>query len=321
MTELALTTQPASAIARSTIAHHSKSFALASALLGARVRDETAVVYTWCRRVDDAIDTPGDPDPVATLVALHADLDAVYAGETREPVLAAFARVVHDRRIPRSYPDELLAGMAMDASGMRYETLDDLLRYCWRVAGVVGLMMSHVFGVADDRALIRAAHLGIGMQLTNICRDVAEDWGRGRLYLPDEMLAAQGVRSLDPRPDQPFPAEAVPAVAAVVRDLLALADRYYRSGDRGVGALPWRAALAVRAARGVYSAIGDRVAATGFDVTAGRAVAPRHRKFVEVVRAVGRVTLSVPSRAVRFAFGRRIHVPTTELELLDVARP
>ncbi|HVV81460.1 MAG TPA: squalene/phytoene synthase family protein, partial [Kofleriaceae bacterium] len=211
MTSLALdrASPPAAVVARRTIAHHSRSFALASALLGRRLRDQAAVVYTGGRRADDAVDEPAaGEDHAAALARLHRELDDVYAGSAADPVLAAFGDVVRARRVPRHYPAELLAGMAMDAAGARYATMDDLRLYCWRVAGVVGLMMSHVFGVADERALPRAAHLGIAMQLTNICRDVAEDWQRGRLYLPDELVAAHGAGGLRGDLGRPLPASA-----------------------------------------------------------------------------------------------------------------
>ena len=114
---------------------------------------------------------------------------------------------------------------------------------------------------------VHAAHLGIAMQLTNICRDVAEDARAGRRYVPDTLLAK----------------------GSAVRELLAVADDYYRSGDRGIRALPWRAALAVATARRVYAAIGKRIAHTGYDVAAGRAVVSRGRKLVEVARAAAYV--------------------------------
>lgn len=305
------------AAARATIAHHSKSFALASALLGRRVRDETAVVYTWCRRADDAVDSAGH-DHAAALARLRRELDEVYAGTAQDPMLAAFADVVEARAIPRAYPEALLDGMAMDVAGTHYATLDDLLLYCWRVAGVVGLMMSHVFGVRRDAALRNAAHLGIAMQLTNICRDVAEDWQLGRLYLPDELLVHHGAGGLARALGGPLPPAARPALAGVVRALLALADRYYRSGDRGVSALPWRAALAVRAARGVYAAIGGRIARQRHDVLAGRAVVPTHAKLAHVVRAAGAIALSAPRRLLTL---RPARVPRVTLELCDVGRP
>jgi phytoene synthase len=317
VTSVALVPAGSAHIARATIAHHSKSFALASSLLGARIRDQTAVVYTWCRRADDAVDEHPDAsaeDLVAVLGVLNAELDAAYAGTARDPVLVAFGEVARARAIPRHYPQELLAGLAMDAVPTRYMTVDHVLAYSWRVAGVVGLMMSHVFGVSDDDALIHAVHLGLGMQLTNICRDVAEDWERGRLYLPDELLAVHGAGGLAGELGRPLPQAAVAPIAATVRDLLALADRYYRSGDRGIRALPWRAALAVSAARRVYAAIGRRIARTGHDVTAGRAVVSKPTKIAHVAAAVTRIAVTSPRRL----GSPRPRVPVRVLERSDV---
>jgi phytoene synthase len=322
VTTTALVAAGPAAEARTTIAVHSKSFALASKVLGRRLRDQTAVVYTWCRRADDAVDLAADRDhAIAALAGQRADLERAFAGTAADPVLAAFGEVARARAMPRAYPDALLDGMAMDVDGARYATVDDLLGYCWRAAGVVGLMMTHVFGVKDDRALPRAAALGIAMQLTNICRDVAEDWGRGRLYIPDELLAAHGGAGLAAELGGPLPATARAPLAGAVGDLLALADGYYRLGDRGVRDLPWRAALAVRAARRVYSAIGRRVAATGHDVTAGRVFVPRAAKLAHVGAALGRTLLDTPVRAGRAMFGARARVPAHTLELADVPRP
>jgi phytoene synthase len=349
MTDLALVRRAAAPLARATIAQHSRSFALASRLLDRRVREQTAVVYAWCRRADDAIDERGAaaPDPPADVLAsLARQIDAIYPGAvspprdaipggvarpaapvrgewearlwTTDPVLAALGDVVRARAIPRAYPRALLAGLAMDAAGTRYATLDELIGYAWRVAGVVGLMMAHVFGVADDGALVHAAHLGIAMQLTNIARDVGEDWTRGRLYLPDELLAAHGAGGLAGDLGRDLPASARSAIARARADLLALADRYYRSGDLGIPALPWRAALAATAARRVYAAIGEQIARTGHDVAAGRAVVPRAARLALVASAVARFALGAPRRIA----ARRPHrIPTRVLELRDVPPP
>ncbi len=317
MSTVALVPAGSAHIARATIAHHSKSFALASSLLGARIRDQTAVVYTWCRRADDAVDEyPGASatDLIAVIGVLDGELEAAYAGTARDPVLVAFGEVARARAIPRLYPQELLAGLAMDAVPTQYMTVDHVLAYSWRVAGVVGLMMSHVFGVSDDDALIHAAHLGLAMQLTNICRDVVEDWERGRLYLPDELLAVHGAGGLAAELGRPLPRSALAPIAATVGDLLALADRYYRSGDRGIRALPWRAALAVSAARRVYAAIGRRIARTGYDVTAGRAFVPKPAKVGHVAAAMARLALSSPRRL----GAPRPRVPVRVLERADV---
>ncbi|MDQ3335546.1 MAG: phytoene/squalene synthase family protein [Myxococcota bacterium] len=308
MTALAL----AAPVARMTIAHHSKSFALASKLLGPRLRDQTAVVYTWCRRADDAIDDGVDP---TALPVLHTELAHAYGGLATDPVLVAFGDVARERGIPQRYPEALLAGMAMDVAAVRYQTHEQLIEYAWRVAGVVGLMMTHVFGVSDEDALIPAAHLGIAMQLTNICRDVAEDWQRGRLYIPDELLAQHGAAGLAGDLERPLPASAVAPIALALRDLLALAERYYRSADRGISALPWRAAIAVRVARDVYAAIGGQIARQDHDVTAGRAHVPRAKKLALVGAAVARIAITSPARL----FAKHAAVPHRTLELSDVA--
>ena len=210
--------------------------------------------------------------------------------------------------------------MAMDLANTRYATTDELIAYAYRVAGVVGLMMTHVLGIDDDDAVVPAVHLGIAMQLTNVCRDVAEDWQRGRLYIPDDVLARHGARGLAGSLGDPLPGDAVPALAGAVRDLLALADRYYASADRGVVALPWRAAFAIRSARDVYSAIGGRIALVDHDVTAGRAFVPRAGKLARVATAALRTLTSTPRRVARLARGRRHRPPTRILELHDVPR-
>ena len=170
------------------INRHSKSFAFALRLLPAHRRDDVAMLYAWCRYVDDAVDLAPPHRQQQALAKLRRELTMVYGTTTlTSPVLGGFQQVVRRRRIPRGYPEALVEGMAMDVSGTRYRDLEHLLLYCYRVAGVVGLMMCHVLGVRDAvgaRALHHAAHLGIAMQLTNICRDVAEDWERNRLYIP-----------------------------------------------------------------------------------------------------------------------------------------
>jgi phytoene synthase len=269
-----------------TLAHHAKSFHFASHVLPAGCRAEAAVLYAWCRAADDAIDLAPRDSCRENLARLERELDAIYAGLPQtDLVLAAFQEVVRTRAIPREYPAELLAGLAMDIEKDRYATLDELLQYCFRVAGTVGLMMSHVLGVSDPAALRQAAHLGIALQFTNICRDVREDWERGRLYLPLDMLARAGAPGLDAHLGGELPATARAAVATVVRRLLKQADAYYRSGDGGIPALSTRCALSVRTARLVYAAIGDCIAARGYDALSGRAVVPLARKLRLLAKA------------------------------------
>lgn len=319
MTACALVPAAPAAAARQAIAHHSKSFALASRLLGRRLGDEAAIVYTWCRRVDDAIDAVDARHGREALARLERELALACAGVAVDAVTDAFGAIVRRRQIPRRYPTELLAGMRMDVEATRYDTLEQLFAYAWRVAGVVGLMMSHVFGVFDDDALVSAAHLGIAMQLTNVCRDVAEDWQRGRLYLPDDLLAAHGAPGLAGELGAGLPRSAHRAIALAVGDLLAVGDRYYLSGERGIPALPWRAALGVHAASRIYAAIGQRIRLAHHDVLAGRAVVPRAHKLAKVAGAATALALGAPGRWIR-ATRRRAAIPRRLLELGDVPR-
>ncbi|HTE50135.1 MAG TPA: phytoene/squalene synthase family protein [Kofleriaceae bacterium] len=285
--------------ARAILAAGSKSFALAGRLLPAGQRDRAAVVYAYCRRADDAVDQAGPVDRAGAVARLRGELARLYAGEASgNVVLDGFAEVARACRIPERYPAELLAGMEMDATGQRYDTVEQLLHYGYRVAGTVGLMMCHVLGLRDQRALVPAVHLGLAMQLTNICRDVEEDWRLGRLYLPAELLDPAGARNLASELGSVrLPARALGPASIAVEQLLALADRYYRSADLGMAALPWRASLAIRTARLVYAAIGDRIAARGFDVGAGRAVVPGATKLVLVGRAAAAAVRELPARA------------------------
>jgi phytoene synthase len=286
-------------VCRESIARHSKSFALASRLLPPGVGDDAAVVYAWCRRADDAIDLARVGDEGPALVRLRRELDSIYEGSAQsEPTLAAFQDVVRRSNMPREYPAALLDGMEMDVVGTRYQTVEQLLVYCYRVAGVVGLMMCHVMGVRDARALRHAAHLGIGMQLTNICRDVEEDFGRGRLYVPAELLEPSADVLMNPGAPDALRASR-DALAAAVRQLLGMADVFYRSGDAGLPLLSWRAALSVRTARLVYSAIGWRIRLRGCDVLSGRAVVPTSFKLVLVLLAMLRATFSLPAALTR----------------------
>lgn len=290
---------PARSSARAVIQQHSRSFSLAALLLAPLERQRAEALYAYCRRADDAIDLAPAREADGRLYRLRRELDAVYAGEAQsDPTLAEFQRVVFEARIPAEYPEALLCGFELDASGKSYETLDDLYRYCWCVAGSVGAMMCHVLGVRADQAVVHGVHLGMGMQLTNICRDVAEDWQLGRLYLPRELAPALH----QARGEREFPERHVAESAGAVRRLLREADAFYRSGDRGLGYLGPRARFSIAAARNVYSAIGRRIVAQGADVLAGRAVVSKPRKLWQVARAAATslaVGITHPASATR----------------------
>ena len=282
---------------RRRIAAGSRSFALAAGLLPRRSRPAALVVYAWCRRADDAIDRAPPAARPRALAGLHDELEHIARGTaTGDPVIDAFGTVASATGMPWHYPREMLAGMRMDLEQAAYDDLGELLHYCYRVAGTVGLMMTHVLTLRDDTALQAAAQLGVAMQITNICRDVLEDWQLGRLYLPRTWLQRSGLGGLPGQLGGPLPRAAREPLRAVVGEMLALAGRCYAGAEAGFIALPWRAAVSIRAARAIYAAIGGRIASTGCDVTAGRAVVPLTGKLTAVLAAAGAAGAELPAR-------------------------
>jgi phytoene synthase len=287
---------PAANICRETIRRHSKSFALAGALLDRRQRQNAFALYAWCRYADDAVDLAPQHQATDAVQRLRTQLADVFCGAVMpDPVAREFQRVVHERRIAYAYPHELLAGLAMDAAQTSYRSLDELMLYCFRVAGVVGLMMCHVLGIKSERALLNAAQLGMAMQLTNICRDVREDWQRGRLYLPTNLLEASGAPPADLAREELSPALRS-AMGAAVAATLKIADDLYSSAAAGFRELGWRAALSTQVAGLVYSAIGRRLARSRYDVWRMRAVVPPHAKLWLVTRAFIALLAEFPHR-------------------------
>jgi len=265
------------------LAEGSKSFAAASLILPRRLRGPAAVFYAFCRIADDLVDFSDDPGEA--VVELAARLDRIYAGEPdADPVDRAFCRVVRAYEVPRVVVDALIEGFSWDADERDYETLDEVLAYCARVASVIGVVMTLLMGPRDPRTLARACDLGAAMQLTNICRDVAEDAGRERLYLPATWLRERGI---DPAHFvahvDDYAGDA--RIAAVIETLLAKADTFYRRADAGIAMLPWDSRPAIRAARLIYADIGRVIREQGCDPMAGRAHTSKGRKAWLLLRA------------------------------------
>jgi phytoene synthase len=251
----------------------SRSFALASIFLPARVRAPATALYAFCRAADDAIDL--SDDQALALDRLRDRLDDIYAGRSGDAVDRAFGAVVADFALPRALPEALLEGFAWDVEARRYEDLPALIGYAMRVAGTVGVMMALLMGTRDAAMLSAACDLGCAMQLTNIARDVGEDARAGRLYLPLSWLRAEGI---DPAAwlDEP---RFTPGLGRIVARLLAEAGRLYARAEPGIARLPARCRPAIRAARRLYDGIGEAVAKAGYDSVSARAVVPMSRKL------------------------------------------
>ncbi|QIK13190.1 phytoene/squalene synthase family protein [Leclercia sp. 29361] len=254
--------------ATDTIAVGSKSFATAARLFDPATRRSVLMLYAWCRYCDDVIDgqelgfnaTPVDSAQAERRLEMlkNQTLRAWEGGEMHEPAFAAFQEVALGHNIPLQLAYDHLDGFAMDVRETHYETFDDNLQYCYRVAGVVGLMMARVMGVRDDAVLDRACDLGLAFQLTNIARDIVEDARVGRCYLPAQWLAEENIPPeaiATPQMRQPL--------AGLARRLVAEAEPYYASARAGLAGLPLRSAWAIASAHGVYREIGMKVSAAG----------------------------------------------------------
>lgn len=266
---------------RAAIRVGSRTFHAASHLLPLRVREPALALYAFCREADDAID--GSAEPRVALRALEERLDRAYR---REPIDnaadRALADVVAQFHIPRAVPAALLEGFAWDAEGRIYPDLPSLRAYGMRVAGTVGVMMSLLMGVRSPGALARAADLGIGMQLSNIARDVGEDARLGRVYLPRDWLAEAGIDADEWLADPQFE----PDLGRVVARLVEEAQRLYDRAAVGVTELPVECRPAIHAARLMYAEIGRKVARAGGDSVSTRAVVSARRKMLLLLQAI-----------------------------------
>jgi phytoene synthase len=266
---------------RASLKGGSRSFHLAAGLLPPRVREPAAVLYAFCREADDLVDEGGG---ASALRVLHARLAQIEHGVDAPVALALRDVLLRDvlqrHQIPASVLGGLLEGFAWDVEGRQYEQIEDVLDYAMRVAGTVGLAMALVMGVRGRRALVAATALGIAMQLTNICRDVADDARLGRLYLPLAWMEHAGI---DPQAWLMAPRSS-PQLSQVVNRMLALADAFYALGESGLANLPADCRGGIRAASRVYAEIGHTLRRRGCDAMAGRTVVPMWRKLVSLVR-------------------------------------
>jgi len=255
-----------------------KSFYFASRFLGAKHAMRAARLYAFCRHIDDMVDEADDPHVAReNLDQLEHELigQAEATAQTRD-----FLALARETGMALDPVLALIEGVRSDLGTVSLATEDELLRYAYRVAGVVGIMMCDALDVRAPQARPFAIDLGIGMQLTNIARDVAEDAGLGRRYLPaawvDSATAAQILH-----PD-PALQEVIPRAR---RRLLELADLFYASAERGMGYLPGRARFAILVAARVYRQIGHKIAQQGFATWRGRASVSGPEKLMVASRA------------------------------------
>jgi phytoene synthase len=272
--------------AQRTIAAGSKSFRFASQIFSLKTRERSWLLYSWCRACDDITDgqtlghdaVPVD-DPAARIAFLRARTDDALGGkETGLAPFDALAMVAAETRIPAALPHDHLAGFARDAAGWTPANEEELLSYCYQVAGAVGMMMAHVMGVdpSDRDTLNRASDLGIAFQLANITRDIVDDARVGRSYIPADWVGP-GFDPVDPAQR--------PQLVKVAARLTTLADRYRTSSKVGAARLPFRSRWAVLSAAAIYGQVATRAVELGANAWDERISISKAEKFALVARA------------------------------------
>ena len=279
--------------AQRTIAAGSKSFRFASQIFDLKTRERSWLLYAWCRACDDITDgqTLGHDavsvdNPAERIAFLRTQTDTALGGEPTGLVpFDSLALVAAETAIPAALPHDHLAGFTRDAAGWTPTSEDDLLSYCYQVAGAVGVMMAHVMGV-DPRerdTLDRASDLGIAFQLANIARDIVDDAKVGRSYIPTEWA-----------PDlDPLDSAQRPRLVAIAQRLSTLADRYRKSSKVGAARLPFRSRWAVLSAAAIYGEVATRAVELGPRAWDKRISISKAEKFMLVAGAFAEALLPV----------------------------
>ena len=284
------------------LAQRGHSFHWARRLLSARHAEHATRLYGFCRRIDDVADEA--TDAAAAHAALAVIRQALQTGKCDDAETADMLQLMRACSIDPAIPLELMRGVEGDLDEVRIADMDELLRYCWRVAGTVGLMMTAALDVTAPEALPHAIDLGIAMQLTNICRDVREDASLGRRYLPATLVGPlDPVALIDPT------TSVRATVTHALRMLLDSADRHYTSGEQGLRYLPAGASTGILVAARVYRGIGNVLREREFDCWSSRAKVSTAGKLSITLRALAAPAALQPSDAARLPFALSQGVP------------
>ncbi|MCX6068995.1 MAG: squalene/phytoene synthase family protein [Chloroflexi bacterium] len=247
-------------------AHHSKSFYMASALLPEEKRSAVRALYAFCRTVDDIVDE-------STLLGRDVELDywrGLIQGLIRprpdDLVGQAWVDTRSRYHIPAHYALQLIDGVSRDLGPVRYQTFDNLTTYCYGVASTVGLMSMHIVGFKSAEAVPYAIKLGVALQMTNILRDVGEDFRNGRIYLPQEELSAYGITEADL-----MNGVVTPQWREFMKFQISRTRQLYKEGFVGIHLLERDGQMSIGAASKFYQGILDAIEANNYNVFSRRA--------------------------------------------------
>jgi 15-cis-phytoene synthase len=263
-----LTVEEAYLQCRAVARREARNFYFGFILLDRPRRDAIHAAYAFSRRCDDSVD--GDEPmewKLAQLIARRQEIAACAAGrpDPDDGVLVALADAIARYGIPVESLAAIVDGVEMDLTTTRYTDFEGLKRYCDRVAGAVGIVSLHIFGFTDQRAPGRAEDLGVALQIVNIMRDVAEDAGRGRIYLPTDDMEQHGVSEADI-----VAAQMTPGLRELLAQQGARARSFFAEGRQLLPLLDRRSRMCVATMSGLYVEILDEIEARDFDVFSQR---------------------------------------------------
>lgn len=263
-------------------ARHSRTFYFASGLLPHKKRRAVRALYAFCRTTDDIVDLAQDnssdalDDWRSRVICLDPPAD--------DPTLLAWAKARADYQIPAEYCRQLIDGVGRDLKQSRYESFDDLAEYCYGVASTVGLMSMHIIGFEGPEAVPYAVKMGVALQMTNILRDIGEDWRNGRLYLPREDLDAFGLSE-----DEIASGRVDENWRLFMRDQIERVHRLYDESWPGIAWLHRDGQFSIAAAADLYRAILGAIVDNDFDSFHHRAHIGMLGKLVRLPRIWGKV--------------------------------
>ncbi len=248
------------------------SFHWARYLLGKTHAYRSTRLYRFCRYIDDLADEATSVSEAKQALQLLSH--DIATGHARNLITQDALLLIKECNISPEIVHALIEGVMSDLEPVAMQNMHDLLRYCYRVAGTVGLMMCKVLDINDEKAYSFAIDLGIGMQLTNICRDISDDAKLGRRYLPATLIGNIDAKDLiNP------PINNQENLQLCVKNLLAIADTYYKSGESGLPFIPSSARLGMAVAANIYHEIGAVIAQQRYQFWLGRAVVSNQKKF------------------------------------------
>ena len=286
---------PAYAYCAEVARRQGRTFYRASDLLPVEKRRAVRALYAFCRITDDIIDRAGAEPEAAlaawkqrSLVASPLAVAPLAAPSSDDLVVLAWADARARYRIPTAYVEQLIDGVARDLTTTRYASFDELVAYCYGVASTVGLLSMHIIGFAGREAIPYAVKLGVALQLTNILRDVREDWEAGRVYLPQDDLTAFGLSDADintfSRAGFHDEGDAADRWRAFMRFQIERNRQLYNASAPGIAWLDPAGRFAIAAAAGLYRDILEAIAGRDGDVFSQRV---RPRTGTAVPRAIG----------------------------------